>query len=102
MASKKSIDELFEEELPEGEDYEVEYEWVSMGRSPGWRERFVLLSFSSSLDDMYEDPSPPTMLDGSSDSAVYYCREERDSSEDDWEQVENQYGEIWQIHNRRP
>lgn len=60
------------------------------------------VSFSSPLEDMYDDSLPPTMLDGSSDSIVYYCTEEREDSEDDWKQVENQYGEVWEIHNRRP
>lgn len=102
MASQKSINEFIGESLPEDEEYEVEYEWVSMGRALHRRERFVLVSFSSPLEEMFDDSLPPTMLDGSSDTAVYYCTEERESSEDDWEQVENQYGEVWEIHNKRP
>lgn len=102
MSSKVSIEEFIEDSLPDGEEYEVEYEWISMGRALHRRERFVLVSFSSPLEEMYDDSLPPTMLDGSSDSIVYYCNEERGGSEDDWVQVENQYGEVWEIHNRRP
>jgi hypothetical protein len=98
----KSIDEYIQESLPESEDYSVEHEWIAMTPSMHRRERFVLVSFSSSLEDIYNRPTVPTMLDGSSDTIVYYCTEEREDTTEDWEQRPNQYGEIWEIHNQRP
>lgn len=102
MTSQDSIDEFIGESVPDDEGYEVEYEWISKGRSLHKRERFALVSFSSSLEDMFDNSLPPTMLDGSSSTAVYSCTEERDGSDSDWEKVANQYGEVWTIHNQRP
>lgn len=102
MSKNKTIREYIETSIPEDVDYEVEHEWVSVSQSLHRRERFVIVTFTSPLDDVYEDTIVPTMLDGSSDSIVYYCTEEREDTNGEWTQVSNQYDEIWQIHNNRP